>query len=45
MWPYAREADALTDVLRLSHGMTYKAALANLEMCDEEAMPPPPFDS
>ena len=31
MWPYAREADALTDVLRLSRGMTYKAALANLE--------------
>ena len=32
MWPYAREADALTDVLRLSRGMTYKAALANLEV-------------
>ena len=31
MWPYGREADALTDVLRLSRGMTYKAALANLE--------------
>ncbi|NKF21518.1 Glu/Leu/Phe/Val dehydrogenase [Solimonas marina] len=30
MWPYASEADALTDVLRLSRGMTYKAALAGL---------------
>src|SRR3546814_12800345 len=24
MWPYASEAEALTDVLRLSRGMTYK---------------------
>lgn len=30
MWPYKDEQDALTDVLRLSKGMTYKAALANL---------------
>ncbi|WP_370305209.1 Glu/Leu/Phe/Val dehydrogenase dimerization domain-containing protein [Sinimarinibacterium flocculans] len=30
MWPYASEADALTDALRLSRGMTYKAALAGL---------------
>src|ERR671918_1408475 len=30
MWPYASEEDALTDVLRLARGMTYKAALANL---------------
>ncbi len=30
MWPYASEAEALTDVLRLSRGMTYKAALAGL---------------
>jgi len=30
MWPYATEADAITDVLRLSQGMTYKAALAEL---------------
>ena len=30
MWPYASDADALTDVLRLSRGMTYKAALAGL---------------
>lgn len=30
MWPYANEAEALTDVLRLSRGMTYKSALAGL---------------
>lgn len=30
MWPYADEAEALTDVLRLSRGMTYKSALADL---------------
>ncbi|MGF1623737.1 MAG: Glu/Leu/Phe/Val dehydrogenase dimerization domain-containing protein [Alphaproteobacteria bacterium] len=30
MWPYADEAAALTDVLRLSRGMTYKSALAGL---------------
>jgi leucine dehydrogenase len=30
MWPYATEAEALQDVLRLSRGMTYKAACANL---------------
>src|SRR5688572_1307971 len=30
MWPYADEGEALTDVLRLSRGMTYKAALAGL---------------
>ncbi len=30
MWPYASEDEALTDVLRLSRGMTYKAALAGL---------------
>jgi leucine dehydrogenase len=30
MWPYASDAEALTDVLRLSKGMTYKAALAGL---------------
>lgn len=29
-WRYASEAEALTDVLRLSHGMTYKNALAGL---------------
>lgn len=30
MWPYANSEDALTDVLRLAKGMTYKAALAGL---------------
>ncbi len=30
MWPYASEAAALQDVLRLSHGMTYKNALAGI---------------
>ena len=29
-WKYASEEEALTDVLRLSHGMTYKNALAGL---------------
>lgn len=32
MWNYASEADALTDVLRLSRGMTYKAAVAGLNL-------------
>ena len=32
MWPYASEADALTDVLRLSKAMTYKAAAAGLDL-------------
>ncbi len=32
MWPYASEADALADVLRLSRGMTYKSALAGLPL-------------
>lgn len=30
MWNYASEAEALTDVLRLSRGMTYKNAVAGL---------------
>lgn len=30
MWPYASEEEALTDVLRLSRGMTYKTAILNL---------------
>lgn len=30
MWPYASEADALEDVLRLSRAMSYKCALAGL---------------
>ena len=32
LYPYASEADALRDVLRLSRGMTYKAALAGLDL-------------
>src|SRR5208282_3273410 len=32
MWSYANEAAALRDVLRLSRGMTYKAALAGLSL-------------
>jgi len=32
MWPYASEADALKDVLRLSQGMTYKAAVSGLNL-------------
>ena len=32
MWPYATDEEALTDVLRLSRGMTYKSALANLKL-------------
>ena len=31
-YPYASEAEALTDVLRLSQGMTYKAAAAGLAL-------------
>lgn len=30
LWPYASEEEALRDVLRLSRGMTYKAACANI---------------
>ncbi len=30
LWPYANEKDALRDALRLSRGMTYKAACANI---------------
>lgn len=32
MWSYASEEDALTDVLRLSRGMTYKAAITGLDL-------------
>ena len=32
MWPYKSTEDALTDVLRLSRGMTYKAAAAGLNL-------------
>src|SRR3546814_18016410 len=30
MWPYASEAEAMTDVLRLSRGVTYTSALGGL---------------
>lgn len=32
MFPYADDEEALRDVLRLSRGMTYKSALANLDL-------------
>ncbi len=32
MWPYAKEEDALNDVLRLSKGMTYKASVSGLNL-------------
>ncbi|HVC37265.1 MAG TPA: Glu/Leu/Phe/Val dehydrogenase dimerization domain-containing protein [Gammaproteobacteria bacterium] len=32
MWPYKNEQEALTDVLRLSRGMTYKAAVSGLNL-------------
>jgi len=32
MWPYQSEAEALNDVLRLSRGMTYKNAVAGLNL-------------
>jgi leucine dehydrogenase len=32
MWPYESEEDALEDVLRLSRGMTYKAAVSGLNL-------------
>ncbi|MBV8404102.1 MAG: Glu/Leu/Phe/Val dehydrogenase [Gammaproteobacteria bacterium] len=32
MWPYATTSDAVTDVLRLSRGMSYKNAMADLPL-------------
>lgn len=32
MWNYRSEAEALTDVLRLAKGMTYKASISNLPL-------------
>jgi leucine dehydrogenase len=32
MWSYASDAEALNDVLRLSRGMTYKAAISGLNL-------------
>jgi leucine dehydrogenase len=38
MWPFASDEEALTDVLRLSRGMTYKAAVAGLELGGAKAV-------
>jgi len=32
MWTYAHDSDAVTDALRLSEGMTYKAAISGLNL-------------
>lgn len=32
MWPYGSDAEAVADVLRLSRGMTYKAAIAGVRL-------------
>ena len=32
LWNYSSSAEALTDVLRLSRGMTYKSAMAGLPL-------------
>ena len=32
IWPYASRDEAITDVLRLSRGMTYKSAMAELPL-------------
>jgi leucine dehydrogenase len=38
MWPYANEADAVRDVLRHSCDMTYKAAIAGLDVGGAKAI-------
>jgi leucine dehydrogenase len=38
MWPYASEADALRDVLRQSREMTYKSAIAGLNLGGAKAV-------
>jgi leucine dehydrogenase len=38
MWPYANEGEAITDVLRLSRGMTYKAAAAGINLGGAKAV-------
>ncbi len=38
MWNYATEADALNDVLRLSRGMTFKAAISGLNLGGAKAV-------
>ena len=38
MWAYSNEQDAINDVMRLSRGMTYKAALAGLNLGGAKAV-------
>lgn len=38
MWTYAKEADAVRDVLRLSRGMTYKASISGLNLGGAKAV-------
>lgn len=38
MWSYSTEAEALNDVLRLSRGMTYKAAISGLNLGGAKAV-------
>ena len=38
MWHYENEETALVNVLRLSKGMTYKAAIAGLNLGGEKAV-------
>lgn len=38
VWNYASEADAVNDVLRLSRGMTYKAAISGLNLGGAKAV-------
>ena len=47
LWSYASSGDALTDVLRLSRGMSYKSAIAGLALGGGKAVimkPPGEFD-
>ena len=38
MWPFATEEEAITDVLRLARAMTYKSALAGLDLGGGKAL-------
>ena len=38
MWAYKNDAEAITDVLRLSRGMTYKAAISGLNLGGAKAV-------
>ena len=40
MWPYATTAEAVADVLRLSRGMSYKNAMAELPLGGGKAVIP-----